>query len=627
MFSAINKFRGITPYSSPYFTAAMTTTTYDWKVSLQYGEFIWLHNPTYRPAMERVISYFMTDIALDDVSGDGSFGDDEKEKYSSILREQLDIMHVLKQVNISKYCYGNAFVSVLPYVVRFLSCPKCFSSWKISSVITEPVFKFKYDVGKAEFKGHCPHCNRDVTFKVQDYFDKSEGSVYLHCWNPHYMDIQHDPLSGRSIYYYHLQGDYKRRLARGDEILISNWPIEMLKAVANNELFRFADDFVYHVKDIENPGLRTFGWGVPRSLLLQDMAYRNAAAGKSVEELLLEYTVPFRVISPANTETPASPGGAADPINTIDMVDYKAQLTQILGEHIRDPGAICASPFPLQYQILGGEAKQFFPQEMLQYFEDNFLNAAMIPTEWYRMTMQAQNAPANLRLFESTWEDLPSDTDKLLGWISQKLRIYLGWEAFKAKLVQPKILDDIQNQNARVQLMAGGSISQSTGLAAVGLNYKTEQRNIADEEKFKAELSAKVQKELETQAMGDQFAMAPPPPQGQDPSMGGGGMGMPPGGGAPMPPGGGGGAAVGAMTGDFMGAVPDANAPVSPNDLMSQGQQIAQQLMGISEEQRHQPLNQLQQKNPVMHDVVVQAMKQMRGSSAGGRGGGGAPPM
>lgn len=600
---------GIVPYQSPWHTASLATLPFDFKVALQYCEFIWLHDPILRPAIQRVISYFMTGIALEDISGKGKFGDNEKESYLDILTRVFNIMDVLKQANESKYEYGNAFVSVLPIYRRFLRCNKCGSSFPIEVVTREKKkFDFKYNAGKVEFSGRCSSCGNTGVFAVDDYVDKAKGELFIKLWSPMNMNIVNDPLTGRSIYRWRIPEDERRRIRQGDTLLISLWPIEMLECVAKDEDFQFADNVIFHMKAYQSCGLRLYGWGVPISLVLQNLCYRNAVAGKSTEQLMLEYNMPTRVITPAGTDQPANADMASDPIQTMDMLDYKLQLSNMLEDQIRDPGAIHALSFPVQYQLLGGEAKQLFPTELLQFTEDTLLNAAMIPVELYRMNMQMQNAPANLRLFESSWQDLVLDTNRLLDWISEKLRLYLSWEAFRAKLIVPRVIDDVQNQNARVQLMAAGSISQTTGMEAVGLNFKTEQRNLADEERYRSDLQQKVQKEQEVQAAGAQLGM---PPQ-QPPPGAGGGMpaGPPPGGGAGMPPGGGGG------NPSPMGMGGTGSQPIAPDQMMAQAKEIATQLLnGMSEQDRHLPLNQLREQNPAMHALVVNEMDKMRASA------------
>src|SRR5215510_12539227 len=63
---------------------------------------------TYAMAMERVVSYFITDIEFGD-----EISDDEEEKWSKFLRRTIDIKGLLQRLMRNRMAYGNAFASVI----------------------------------------------------------------------------------------------------------------------------------------------------------------------------------------------------------------------------------------------------------------------------------------------------------------------------------------------------------------------------------------------------------------------------------------------------------------------------------------------------------------------------------
>jgi hypothetical protein len=72
----------------------------------------------------------------------------------------------------------------------------------------------------------------------------------------------------------------------------------------------------------------------------------------------------------------------------------------------------------------------------------------------------------------------------------------MSWEAVEISLKRVTIADDAAKQMAALQLMMGQQLSGKSGLDAVGYDWKTEQRRIADEASYQQELMAKQQQEV-----------------------------------------------------------------------------------------------------------------------------------
>ena len=124
--------------------------------------------------------------------------------------------------------------------------------------------------------------------------------------------------------------------------------------------------------------------------------------------------------------------------------------------------------------------------------------------------------------------------------------------------------------------------------------------------------------------------MAPPPqggpPMGQAGSMAGAAAG----GGAPQPSGPDMAAAGGTPVSEYIQTM-DPNVPVTPNDLQSAAEALAQQLLGLPEGQKDSELRKLKQFNPTLHALTREKMDDIRrdarmqgGAMLMGQGG---PPM
>jgi hypothetical protein len=127
-------------------SASMPT---DIKDALRWCEYIYQNNGTYRMAMERVISYFLTDIELGAVDARDSLGDDEKEKWAGFLADTLNILTVVQNLDRDRSCYGNGFASLQVPFRRMLVCPKCGASFPLEVVAAQAhaeTFNFRFTI-------------------------------------------------------------------------------------------------------------------------------------------------------------------------------------------------------------------------------------------------------------------------------------------------------------------------------------------------------------------------------------------------------------------------------------------------------------------------------------------------
>src|SRR4051812_42621543 len=117
-----NQFSGVGPSSSypdPFLDMASLAVPTNLRSALYWCEYIFSMFGTYRMAMERIISYFLTDIEVLKAS------DDETEKWKSFMGDVIDVVTILQNKLRDRMCYGNSFSSVVVPFKRFLTCPKC----------------------------------------------------------------------------------------------------------------------------------------------------------------------------------------------------------------------------------------------------------------------------------------------------------------------------------------------------------------------------------------------------------------------------------------------------------------------------------------------------------------------
>jgi hypothetical protein len=555
---------------------------------LQWSEFVWLTNGTFRMACERVIRYFLTRIEVEDVD------DEEAEKYVDFLNNVLKAVELLATLGDDFIAYGNSFSSILPPFDRFLRCPKCYLERPIEKVI----YQFSKDF---KFNGMCPGCKNQVTYVRKDRRSNNDAEFKVMRWSPHNMIIQYNPLTHDVEYRYRFPDSQKRKIREGDKFMLRTTPWEMVDAIRQDKLFRFDGDRIYHMKEDTLAGVRALGWGIPRLIANFKQAYYVQVLHRYNEALAMDYIVPFRLLTP-------QPGSSsvADPLLHQNLGVTKGQVLDMVAEHRRDPATWHFLPFPLQYQSLGGEGMQMATHELIAAGNDELLNGMGVPADFYKGTLQLQAAPTALRLFQQTWPQIPANYNGWLTWAIRQVATIKNWEPATARMQPVTLADDLEKKQILLQLAAAKEVSKGTAFGPFGIDVREEQRRIYDEARQQSDLERDFQnEETERAKMEEQLAMVEQGAAG----------GMPPGGAMPgaMPPG-------GAMP----GAMPPGGAGMgggssTPQDMMIQAEQLAQQLLGMPYEVRRSEMQKIKQSDEALHALVKSKMDQMR-QSAGNEG-------
>jgi hypothetical protein len=274
------------------------------------------------------------------------------------------------------------------------------------------------------------------------------------------------------------------------------------------------------------------------------------------------------------------------------------RVLNMIQQHRRDPASWNALPFPVEYQALSGEGKQLTPYELLEASVDELLNDMGFPAEMYKASLSIQAAPMALRLFERTWTHLVAAYNGWLNWFFDSVTDVLNWEQLSGRMQPVTLAEDIERKQILLQLASSQQISKQTAFAPFGIDYAAETERQFDEERLYQRLSKRFQKEQDQmQEMEQTFEMA-----SKGSPMGAGAMG------APGAPAGGGSGMAGPMSGLQSGGT-------TPDDLMQQAQQMAEQMLAMPYEARKSQLLQLKKGDRTLHALTLQMMDEIRGQA------------
>lgn len=599
-------------FPDPFCDIASLSMPESIQTALRWTEYIMNANGPYRQAIDRVVSYFLTDIEIYDI-GENTTGSEEKEKFRVFLEDTLSIKNTLHSIGLDYMAYGNSFTSLLVPFRRYLSCKKCGLEMPLDKVHNSPQCDFKWQ--NFEFHATCPKCKVTGEWRHIDRRSGDNDQMRIKRWSAHEIDILWDPYTDECSYVWKIPQDYRVLIKNGHLHHLERASWEVIQAIKNEQNLMFDKGVIYHLREDALAGMRNRGWGISRVLTNFRQAWYYQILHRYNEAVALDYVIPFRVI------TPAPRGGDAqssDPVHTINLSNFTARVTSMIRARRTDPARWNVLPFPVNYQALGGDASQLAPRELLDQGLETLLKCIGMPVELFNGTLQLQSAPAALRLFEANWSHLPHNMNRFLTNLANNIAKIMSWEPVGAKLTRVTHADDLNRQMAKLQLMQGQQISKSTGLKSVGLSYEEEVKRMLEEERIYAEEQSRMQKEMEqAQTMEDlsqQTEML-----GGVGQAGAGATGMPPGG-APQ----GGAPPAGAPPGMPMPGQPTAvdqfimqrqnsgNIPRTPEDLQQQAQLMANQLLSLPESQKDSELIKLKRGDNTMHALVTSMIDDIR---------------
>jgi len=577
-------------FPDPFLDYASTVMPRTMSHALRYCEGLVMANGTYRQAMDRVLSYFITDLEVSDVA------DDERDRWVKYLEETVDYRSVVHRAGVDMGVYGNSFVSVLPSFRRYLACPNQRCAMEAPLGVIQDNSHFQFQWSNFQFIAKCPACGFKGPWRRVDREDSDPSSVIIKHWNPHDIELLHDPSTDQVAYLWRIPEDHRQLIRKGHSFHLERTRWEVIEAVRDNKFLMFNDDVVFHLKEETLSGIRNRGWGLSRILNNFRQSIYVQVLHRYNEAIAMDYVIPFRLITPE----PSPVGGPmGDPLLGSNLGGFMGTVRRMLANRRRDPAAWNTLPFPVKYQALGGDARQLAPRDLLDQGQETLLNSIGIPVELYKGTLQAQAAPAALRLFEATWGSVPANYNALLQFIVRRTAQLLSWEPASVRMTKVTHADDLQRQQTKLQLMASGNVSPTTGLKSVGLDYREELLRNLDDQRFMAEEQAKLQQKMEQSAQMGQMSTQPAQQQGGggDPSQGGG------------QPGGPGGQALQSVVSQLPTGP---NQAITPEELLQRANYLASQLLGMPESQKDSELIKLKQMDPTLHAQVRMRMNDMR---------------
>lgn len=461
---------------NPQYTIANQYLPRNLKDVIRWSKFITAQSPVTSEVLRKLATYPITNFTYS--SDDAS----TRERYQEIAKS-FALKQKLHSIGFQFHTQGNVFVSVYLPFVRMITCTTCAASFNLA---TASFVKFR----NFKFEGQCPKCDNKVVFTHRDTKSMNVEDMELIIWDPMHIMINHNPISGKSQYYYTVPGEIKKQIREGNMLYISSIEWSMIEAVRDNKDFEFASGTIYHLKNLDTSG-SAGGFAVPPLVSHFNLVFYQATLRRANESIATDYMAPLRVLYPmAQT-------GNSDPIVTMSLRNFASRMEQAMVEHKRDNNHVLIAPVPVGYQAISGEGKTLLVAAEIEQAEDSLLLSMGVSRELLTGTTNWTSSTVGLRMLKNTLDSYVGQILELMAWVSKKVGTYQQIPECIIGLTPFQLTDDDNLKQLMMALSQNGQISMTTVYEAMGRSYDEEQERMLEEQKSKARMAVRTKFEVE----------------------------------------------------------------------------------------------------------------------------------
>lgn len=426
----------VSSHGSPLFDFLTAFAPRKLKDLFRLCEYLYFNSAQIYAALQKFCTYPITNIVYQ------TQNETLKNYYEDLHNKVLKTKRILTRAAVDKFVYGNAFYSMYTPFVRFLKCTDCARLTNITQV------NYRFKLKKLEFEYTCAGCRKTVRVGADDVVDKKitrKDMLSVIRWDPKLMDIDYNPMTGHSEYYYTIPKELKERCAKGNKHVIDTMPMELLRAIQTDKIFKFAEGQIFHMRMDAPAGIEA-QWGFPPLASTIKLFFYAAVLRKANEAIALDYVVPLRIISPKVAS------GNADPLLTMSLTRWSEEMKTSVKKWRRDPLHIMWSPIPAEVTHLGGQARALMTLAEVQAAEDNIIAAMGLPREFIYGGFSAMGSGIQLRVLENQLVHQTGDLNDFLQWITDGAAKKLGRGTVEVSLAPFRFIDDVQQKALLLQL-------------------------------------------------------------------------------------------------------------------------------------------------------------------------------
>ena len=410
----------------------------------------------------------------------------EKERHKDLFERHMRVKGFLTKASFDKFLYGNVFVSLYEPFKRFLKCPRCRTEHAADQV------EYTYDADKILFKYQCPEprCRSHVSCRPHDRKLIEPTRLSLIRWDPKAIDIEHNPVTNQSVYYYNIPDWLKNAVRRGSRNMVNTMPLELLKAMQKDKIFKFAEGQLYHLR-VPGPSGVEEQWGFPPITSAIGLFLFVATLRKANEAIALEHITPMRVLYPQAN------GQLGNPIENLNLGTWKDEVERNYRRFRRDPLHIMISPTPIGVEDIGGQGRALLTLGEVQEAEKNIVLSMGVPMEFLTGGLGQVRGEITLRQIENQLQTHIEDLNALIQWIEDRAARFLNYRTIRVRLADFKMIDDVDNKQMLFSLWQAGKVSDTRMAEALNLDLEAERKQRIEDQLADQRAQMKLQVQMD----------------------------------------------------------------------------------------------------------------------------------
>lgn len=460
---------GTLRYPSPFFDIAHTYLPTSISQMFRWCRYYFLTNPLINAVTYKMAEYPITPLIFDEEDPAS------REFWEDLSDNKLRLRPFQIEVGLDYFCYGNAFVSLHFPFQKYLVCASC----KHEVLIQKAAYKFR----NLEYYLLCDKCGTTTEAKVVDVNIKNLKGIRLVRWNPEYVKVEHNEITGQTEFFFEIPTILKNDILMGKRHIVETLPKVFIESMKKSRTLRFTDESVFHLK---RPTIaqKDMGWGMPLILPVLKDTYYLQILRKAQEAIAHQHIVPLRLLFPQGGDASSSP------YSMTNLGMWRGRIEAEIAKWRSDPNYIPIMPLPLGNEVIGGEGRALMLHQEMRSWSEQIVAGMHVPIEFVFGGLQYSGSNVSMRMLENQFLGYRTNLiimtrDFVLGRIAD----YMGMKRPKCHHARFKMADDLQRTALAFQLNQAMKISDTTLLSE--MDY-----DVVQEEKFKA---AELSKQLSNQ--------------------------------------------------------------------------------------------------------------------------------
>lgn len=474
-------------YPSPFFDIASTYLPRNMREMFHYCEYYYRIHPVIHQAITKMAEYPVTDLIVEDEDPNII------KIWEELFNDQLDYKSFLVNSRLDLNCFGNAYITPFFPFTKTLTCKKCKKSFSAESILSH------WTYSAYRFRLHCPSCGDRSDADVEDKYYVNPSRLKLIRWNVHNI-VANGSEFGSYHYFYKTPNVARNEWALGQKHKIAGTPQQFLDAAQKNKLIVLNNQNFYHMKRPSISG-QDPTYGMPLMMPVLKDAFLFQIFKKSVEQILLEHAVPFRLLFPQ------AASASADVIATVPLAQWKRQVESAIQHWKRDNNSLGVLPYPIGKETIGGEAKVFLIGQEMQQQMEILITGMGIPREFIIGGLSWSGSNVSLKMLENTFINDRLAMRRLTKFLMRRISPYIGVRPPKdISFKKFKMADDLQRKMLSFQFNQANKLSDTTLLDECDYDSEKEDALMKKESKrrrdtVKEQMIANAEIQAEAQAV------------------------------------------------------------------------------------------------------------------------------